>query len=65
MYLQSEKHEVDPGPRVSRLHGVQRRLVQAVLTGSTLTGEVKFGVFPDNYSESFKFVHLGERNIIA
>ena len=53
MYLQGEKHEVDPGPRVSRLHGVQRRLVQAVLTGSTLTGKVKFGVFPENYSEGF------------
>ena len=31
---------MDPGARVPGLHGVQSRLVKAVLAGSALTGKV-------------------------
>ena len=41
--LQCHEHEVDPGPRVTALHRIEGRLVEAVLP-SALTSEVELGV---------------------
>jgi hypothetical protein len=51
-YLQGKEHEVDPGPRVARLHGVQGGLVEAVLAGPALAREVELGVFPVEGSQA-------------
>ena len=54
--LQSQEHEVNPGPRVPGLHRVEGCFVETVFPGPALTSEVKLGVFSIRKQNKFSLL---------